>query len=119
MNAACRGLPVLPFERHPPVYAGSSSKAEFKWLNAAQELEAPASLRYRLDNITDYRNITPWTAISPALAETSLTISPAQNTMTWSWRDRQWMQITAEATMADGTVQTKLWVYEAIAMIQP
>ena len=119
MNAAVRGFPVQPFDPHPAVNAGSSSYARFLWLNTDEEPEAPASIRYRLDNLTDYASVTDWTAITPAESETLITLTPAQNTMLRTWRDRQWMQVTAEATMSDGTVQTKLWVYELIAMIQP
>jgi len=119
MNAALRGLPVLPFDTHPSVNAGSSSTAEFTWLNADLIPEAPASLRYRLDNLTDYRNLVAWTAVVTPLAETSIPITPSQNAMTQTWRDRQWMQLTAEATMDDGTVKSELWMYELIAGVLP
>lgn len=119
MNAAARGLPVQPFDVHDSVNAGSSSTATFTWLNGDQELEAPASLRYRLDNLTDYRAVASWTAIVSPEAETVIDITPSQNTMAMNWRDRQLMQVTAEATMADGTKQVKLYVYELIAQVQP
>jgi hypothetical protein len=112
-------LPVQPFDPHPSVNAGSSSVASFVWLDSTDTPDAPASLRSRLDNLTDYQNVTPWTAITPPASSTTITLTPSQNTMLRTWRDRQWMQVTVEATMDDGTVQTKLWVYELIAMIRP
>lgn len=119
MNAASRGMPALPFDRHPPVMAGASSTAEFVWLNADKIPEAPASLRYRVDNLSDYRSLVPWTAVDDPQAETTITIPPGVNAMTHQWTDRQWMQVTAEATMDDGSVQLQLWVYELIAQVQP
>jgi hypothetical protein len=119
MNAATRGLPVQPFDRRPSVMAGASSAADFVWLDADQVPEAPDSLRYRIDNLSDYRAVLPWTTVADPEAETSISIPPSVNVMTHQWTDRQWMQVMAEATMADGSVQRKLWVYELIAQVLP
>lgn len=119
MNAALRGLPVLPFDTRPAVNAGDTAVADFTWLNADQEPEAPVSLRYRIDNLTDYRNVLGWNVITPPAATTQITITAAQNVMGQTWRDRQWMQVTVEATMTGGAVLKKLWVYELIAQINP
>src|SRR5262245_20562659 len=119
MNAASRGLPVQPFDVHDPVNAGASSTATFTWLNSDQELEAPSTLRYRIDNLTDYLPIVAWTSVGSPAGGTEIAITPSQNAMSTTWRDRQLMQVTAEAVMADGTTQRKLYVYDLIAQVLP
>lgn len=115
MSVQFSGLPVRPFKA-PDVNAGSSVIVEYAAYNLANVLEAPSAMRYRIDNLTDSRIILPWTPIETPEEEGSVTIPASLNQMTWQYRDRQFNQVTFEATFDNGDVVQQMCSYTLCAV---
>jgi hypothetical protein len=114
---ASSGQPPRPYVQHT-IDAGNDIKIDITSLDFDEVLEAPSSLRYRIDNLTDRTVITQWTAISSPDTETTLTISAATNAMSQQNTDRQLNQVTFEATYADGTKCKDTLLYELCAVYE-
>lgn len=114
---AWSGQPPRPYVEHR-INAGNDIKIDITSLDFDEALEAPSSLRYRIDNLTDRLVITQWTAIPTPGTETTLTISAATNAMSTQTKDRQLNQVTFEATYADGTKCKDTLVYELCAVYE-
>ena len=80
--AVARGQPVRPYLLGY-VNEGQTCFLDLTHLNADQELEAPSSLRYRIDNLTDNRNVLAWTSVGTPASENTATASSCR---CWSRR---------------------------------
>lgn len=105
------GKPVRPFAQHT-IDAGNDIRIEVTSLDFDEALEAPTSMRYRIDNLTDRVVITQWTAMGSLDETTVLAISAATNAMSNTTTDRQLNQVTFESTFADGTKALDTVCYE-------
>jgi hypothetical protein len=114
---AWSGQPPRPYVAHT-IDAGNDIKIDITSLDFDEALEAPTSMRYRIDNLTDKIVITQWTAIVGPDEETTLTISAATNAMSTDNKDRQLNQVTFEATYADGTKCKDTLCYELCAVYE-
>ncbi len=101
------GQPVRPFKLKD-ITVGNTLRLSIESLDFDNELEAPSSMRYRIDNLTNLVVVTEWTSIPTPGTSTTLTISAATNVMSYQGVDQQMNQVTIEATYADGT--KALWV---------
>jgi hypothetical protein len=81
-------------------------------------LEAPTTLQYRIDNLTDVIAAVPWTTIPTPTTTSVLTIAASVNGMYTNWRDQQLMQVTFLATYADGTQCQKTGIYQINRLYQ-
>jgi hypothetical protein len=114
---AWSGQPPRPYAQHT-INAGNDIRIDITSLDFDEALEAPVSMRYRIDNLTDRIVITQWTAIVGATEESTLTISAATNAMSTENKDRQLNQVTIEATYADGTKAKDTVVYQLCAVYE-
>ncbi len=114
---AFSGQPVRPYVEHI-IDAGNDIRIDITSLDFDESLEAPSSMRYRIDNLTDRIVITQWTNIPGATEETELLISAATNAMSTQNKDRQLNQVTIEATYADGTKAKDTLCYELCAVYE-
>lgn len=101
------GFPVRPFKL-TDVNIGNTLRLQVTSLDFESEQEAPASMRYRIDNLTNLRVIQDWTDVPAPADVTTIEISAATNVMSYQYNDWQLNQVTIEATYADGT--KALWV---------
>ena len=92
----------------------SSSQITATFLNASKVATAPASARYRIDDITcGKREILDWTAIgSPGTSET-VTITAVQNRILSEGSKRELRQVTVEATSSSEPFR-EAYQYEVI-----
>lgn len=111
------GQPPRPYAQHT-INAGNDILIDITSLDFDEVLEAPVSMRYRIDNITNRVAITQWTSIVAPGEETTLTISAATNAMSNQSQDRQLNQVTLEATYADGTIAKDTVCYELCAIYE-
>lgn len=105
------GQPVLPYAMHR-AYAGNSVQIFIRSLDFDHEPEAPATLQYRIDNLTDAVSVIDWTSVNTPSENSSITISADTNQMYTDWRDSQLMQVTFKATFEDGTQAQVIGCYE-------
>lgn len=101
------GQPTRPYKLKD-VTVGNTLLLEIGSLNFDNQPEAPTSMRYRIDNLSNLVVITDWTSIPAPGITTTLPISAATNVMSYQGTDQQTNQVTIEATYADGT--KALWV---------
>jgi hypothetical protein len=111
------GQPVYPYPMHR-LYEGNALRIDITSLDWDQDLEAPDTLQYRIDNLTDNVAVTDWTTIATPGTTSTLTIAAAVNAMYSNWRDTQLMQVTFQAVYADGSQAQVIGVYELARLYQ-
>lgn len=111
------GKPPRPYAEHI-INAGNDIQIAIRSLDFDEALEAPSSMRYRIDNLTDRFVITQWTTIASPAEEKTITISAATNAMSTATKDRQLNQVTIESTYADGTKAKETVCYELCAVYE-
>lgn len=116
MSTQFTGQPTRP-GKVIPVNAGSSCRVDYSSRDVDNVLEAPSSMRYRIDNLTDSRVVLDWTTVNTPATEGSVTIPSSLNAMTQQFRDRQLNQVTFEATYANGDVERSTTLYELCAIV--
>lgn len=110
-------LPVRPFYV-APVNAGSSCVIDWSSRNLDNELEAPATLEYRIDDLTDSVVVQTWTEIADPDTTGQLVISADTNVMQYQYREKQLNQVTFRATYANGQQIQSMAYYELCAVFQ-
>ena len=111
------GQPTRPYVLSL-INAGTTLRLTIGSLDFDDALEAPSTLTYRIDNLTDALNLVPTTSIPTPGTETTLTIAASVNVMSYNWRDTQLNQVTFTATYADGSQVVEVICYEVCAVAQ-
>jgi hypothetical protein len=111
------GLPVRPYYVSP-VNAGSACVIEYSSRNLDNELEAPSTLEYRIDNLTDSIVIAEWASIPTPGTTGEVVISAEQNAMSYQYRDKQLNQVMFRATYANGQQVKSAAYIEVCALFQ-
>lgn len=106
-----QGQPVRPYAQHE-YDEGQTVRIDITSLDWDDELEAPTTLTYRVDNLTDAVNVVPTTSIPTPGTTSVLTIAASVNAMYTNWRDQQLMQVVFTATYADGSQVPQIGVYQ-------
>jgi hypothetical protein len=115
-NRAIGGQPTRPY-RDFEVNAGSDCWLELTFLDRNGALQVPATLSYRIDNLTDCVIVQGDTAVTAGLASSmELNIPASVNVMAYNWRGSQLNQVKVTATYADGSTETAVFVYELIGI---
>lgn len=111
------GSPVSPTQLGS-VNGGSSCRLEIRCLDDDDALFVPATLRYRIDNLSVVQQVLDWTAVaSPATIQTLL-IPAALNALLREWDDFETQQVTVEMTSEDGQTQQDVFVYQLVNIAQ-
>lgn len=118
MSTQFTGQPVRPYRAGAFVNAGSSVDVDYSIRDEDNALAEPATLEYRIDNLTDSVVIAGWTNIADPAEEGALTISAAVNVMTRQSRTEQLNQVSFRATFASGKVIIATACYELCAVLQ-
>lgn len=105
------GQPVRPYAMHR-VQIGNTVRIDITSLDWDGAKEAPSTLEYRIDNLTDIVVAQNWTGIVSPQEVTTLTIAASVNVMYAQYRDVQLMQVTLRATYADGSQVEEVCLYE-------
>lgn len=111
------GQPVRPYVMHE-VDIGNTLEIDITSLDFDNAKEAPSTLQYRIDNLTDVVVVRDWTTINTPAEVTTLTIPASLNVMYTTYRDTQLMQVTFKATYADGSQAQAVGVYQLNTIYQ-
>lgn len=115
-NRSLAGQPTRPY-RDYQVNAGSDCWLELTFVDRTGALHVPTTLSYRIDNLTDNAVILGNTAVTVGLASSmEINIPASINVMTYNWRGSQLNQVKVTATYADGSTETRVFVYELIGI---
>lgn len=78
----------------------------------------PASARYRIDDLTNARQILDWTTIQAPPARGTVIVSADANEMYGTVNDLELRQVIFEFTLSDGSVRQELAHYELARVYQ-
>lgn len=108
------GQPVRPYAFAPAqrVQAGNAVQIDITSLDWDNEKEAPLTLQYRIDDLSDLVVILDWTTVVAPGETSTVTIPASLNTMYSQYRDVQTNQVTFKATYADGSQAQVVGIYE-------
>lgn len=109
-------VPVRP-SRVETYNAGSAVDVPYVSRSSQLAEVTPTSTRYRIDDLSNSRVITDWTAIVPAVARGVLVVPAASNAMYGEFADRELRQVAFEFTTA-GVVRQELAYYELARVFQ-
>lgn len=105
--------PVLP-ARIEDVNEGSTCYLPLTHLNSSKALEAPSALSYRIDDITNNRQILDWTSVSTPGSTNTLTITAAQNAIYTRTRKTELRQVTVKTTDSSAGINQTPFYYNLI-----
>lgn len=109
-----RGLSGQPSAPHQlgSQNAGSSLKLEITCLDDEDQPFAPATMTYRIDNLSCNLEMLPWTGIVDPAAVQNIIIPVAINTIVRQWDDFETLQVTVAITSVEGETQQQIFVYQ-------
>jgi hypothetical protein len=112
-----RRVPVYPYQLKR---INARSSVDIPYVSRDDSLNAVelASLRYRIDNLTDSLVILGWTDVPAPAQRGTITIPASLNAMSRQYRDTQLNQVTLEMTDTNGNVRQELAFYELGAVFQ-
>ena len=91
-------LPLRPYKREY-VEANSTFVQPYSFADRNLDAQTPSSIRYRIDDLTNDREILDWTAIGSPAARGEITVTSAQNAPYTDYTDEELRQITVEGTV--------------------
>lgn len=83
-------------------------------LNASKVLEAPTTLSYRIDDLTNSRQVLDWTSVATPGSTNTITVTKAQNAFNSRAVDRELRQITVNAVDSAGNESNDIFIYTLI-----
>ncbi len=106
-------LPINP-ERVTDVNEGKSITLELTHLDKDKALVTPTTLQYRIDDLTNNREVLDWTAVSSPGSTNTIVITATQNAKLHRNQKRERRQITTEATDSSGAKDPEEFYYDLI-----
>ncbi len=95
--------PVLP--KVPKIVKeGNSSKLNLRHLDEDGNLLTPTTLKYRIDDLDNHREVLDWTSVSSPASTNTITITAAQNALFSRALKTEQRQVTTKATAASGDI---------------
>ena len=105
--------PVLPY-RSEDVNEGSARDLDLTHLNKTRALTAPTTLKYRIDDLTNNREVLDWTTVAGPASTNTLSITGAQNALFRRGTKRQKMQVTVKTVSSSGEIDQTPFFYDLI-----
>ena len=107
--------PVLPY-RPEDVNEGSARDLDLTHLNKSRVLTAPTTLKYRIDDLTNNREVLDWTTVPGPASTNTLSITGTQNALFRRGTKRQKMQVTVKTVSASGEIDQTPFFYDLIRL---
>lgn len=105
--------PVLPF-RNPKKNEASTVLLPLKHLNQDGALFTPSTLKYRVDDLTNNRQVLDWTVVSTPSTTNTLTITSTQNALYNRSKPKEVRQVTVYALDSSGNESNDVFHYTLI-----
>ena len=103
-------LPHRQFDRNE----GSTILLELTSLDKDKVLTTPSNLEYRIDDITNNRQILDWTDVPTPSSTETITITPANNQLRSRSATTETRQVTTNTTDSSGNVSQDIFIYRLI-----
>ena len=105
--------PVLPYRQNKK-NEGTDVVLELTHLNKADALVTPSVLKYRVDDLTNNREILDWTEVSSPSSTNEITITRAQNALYSRRTSKELRQISVYAEDSAGAKSQDIFHYTLI-----
>lgn len=105
--------PVLPY-RVNRYNEGSACFLETTHLNKSKVATAPTTMKYRIDDRTNNREVLDWTTVSTPGITNTITITDTQNALFSRHNKKELRQVTVKTTDASGNDGLEDFFYEVI-----
>lgn len=105
--------PVKPY-RKKDINEGSAIDLDLTHLNKSRVLTAPTTLRYRIDDLTNHREVLDWTVVPTPGSTNTLSITGAQNTLFARRVKRQKMQVSVKTVSPTSEIDQTPFFYDLI-----
>lgn len=102
--------PYPPFERNE----GTTVILELTHLDKDSALDVPSTVSYRIDDLTNVRQVLDWTAISTPGSTNTITTTAAQNQLKSRSQEKELRQVTVNATDSIGNVAQDIFIYTLV-----
>lgn len=109
--------PVLA-QRQKDVIEGSALDLDLTHLDKARALQAPTTLKYRIDDVTNNRQVLDWTTVVTPLSTNTVTITGAQNVLLRRHVNRQKMQVSVKTTSSSGDILQAPFYYDLVRIFE-
>ena len=109
--------PVLPY-RQKDVNEGSTLDLDLTHLDKNRVLQIPTTLKYRIDDLTNIREVLDWTTVSAPGSTNTIIITAAQNALFSRRTKRQKMQITVKTTSSSSADLQEDFYYDLIRIFR-
>lgn len=106
-------IPVNPYRQFDR-NEGTTVLLELTHLDKDKALTVPSAVSYRIDDLTNVREVLDWTSIPTPGSTNTITITPAQNQVNNRNQDRELRQVTVNATDSSGNVAQDIFHYTLI-----
>ena len=93
---------------------GSTVFLELTNLNKNKVLAAPTTLQYRLDDLTNAREVTDWTTVATPATTNTIELTPTQNTLNGRGQKKELRQVTTKTTDSSGSVVQVIFTYNLV-----
>lgn len=105
--------PVQPY-RNVDFNEGTTVFLETTHLNKDKVLSAPTTLQYRIDDITNNRQVLDFTTVTTPGSTNTIEITAAQNALNGRGDQKELRQITVKATDSAGSIAQDVFFYTLI-----
>ena len=105
--------PVLPY-RNIDINEGSTAIVEVTYLDKDKAKITPSTVSYRIDDLTNVREVADWAAIAVPSTTNTITATPAQNQLNNRSQEKELRQVTVNATDSSGNVVQQIFIYTLI-----
>lgn len=103
--------PVKPFRNFRDPEENDTVLLILTHLDEDKVNAAPVSLNYRIDDLTNGREVLGWTSVSTPGATNTITITKAQNAFNNRSKDREMRQVTVNAVDSAGNEGYDIFIY--------
>ncbi len=105
--------PVQPF-RNPVFNEGGTVLVPVTYLDEDQVNITPATVTYRIDDLTNHREVLDVTSVSTPGLTNTITVTPAQNALFGRSQPRELRQVTVKAVDSSGAIAKQVFHYTLI-----
>ena len=106
-------IPVNPYRRTDQ-NEGSTILLEVTYLDQDNSNITPAAVSYRVDDLTNNRQVVDWTAVAAPSTTNTITVTATQNNLNSRSQEKEMRQITVNSTDSSGNVTQQIFVYTLI-----
>ena len=106
-------IPVNPYRR-VDINEGSTAILEVTYLDKDDANITPSAVSYRVDDLTNQRQVVDWTAVAAPSTTNTITVTATENNLNSRSQEKEMRQITVNSTDSTGNVTQQIFIYTLI-----